>query len=89
MLTQVHRGESAPRVTGQYPQGLKTSSSTPTGQGAHLGRNNARYTSSSVNNQNRAVSIVVYILDLNIIKGDLFESYSFTDISSCFIFLQQ
>ena len=28
MLTQVHRGESAPRVTGgHYPQGLKASGS--------------------------------------------------------------
>ena len=54
MLTQVQRGESAPRVTGAYPQGLKPSG-TPTGaaQQAHHGRNNNRYQSSSVNNPNQ------------------------------------
>ena len=54
MLTQVQRGESAPRVTGAYPQGLKSSGcSTPTGMAqVHHGRNNNRYQSSSVNNPN-------------------------------------
>ena len=48
MLTQVHRGESAPRVTGNYPQGLKPSSQN-NGMSNH-GRNNHRYMTSSVNN---------------------------------------
>jgi len=50
MLTQVHRGESAPRVTGQYPQAaLKPSGSSSFNGQAYHGRNN-RYASSSVNN---------------------------------------
>lgn len=55
MLTQVHRGESAPRVTGNYPQGLKGS-----GQANSHGRNTRYGTSSSVNNPNRGVSPCLY-----------------------------
>ena len=49
MLTQVQRGESAPRVQGAYPQGLK---------GSSHGRNQ-RYANSSVNNPARGVSFSI------------------------------
>ena len=59
MLTQVHRGESAPRVQGQYTSGLKPSQSSGM-QGGHHGRNN-RYTSNSVNTTNRMVRSLIWL----------------------------
>ena len=59
MLTQVHRGESAPRVQGQYTSGLKPSQSSGM-QGGQHGRNN-RYTSNSVNTTNRMVRWFIWL----------------------------